>query len=578
MTGKQRQCIAMLAIGEATHREIFDTLGINGTTLKSWRENPFFMEKVYAHQDRLVDEAVEAQLKKVQTQRPKGSPKLDEELWKKCMADNGFDLFREHFLGRKKVACQSQWGKWFRKEERSLLLCPRSHGKTTTVIDYVVWCICRDRQIRVLILSKSGKNASRWVRSIKAILEGKGKYEKLIHYAGVFKPDNAEKWTQEELIVEGADPAEAHPTISCYGITASIYGLRADLILCDDIVDDKNSQTDEQREKLEDTFFAAIENILDAVDGKKPKMFVIGTRKHPLDLYNTLLSTPGFDCHVQNAVIDWAHARVLAPELFRITYFREKLAKLKIKKFNREFQNAAFDDRDVIVAADAFDDERNLDLARSYGHFQDNWHISICVDPGTSLRVKGTFAAAVIGFDPDQPHKRYLIDWTDEHIPSEDQPRFICHWHHKYKASAIRIETNACQKYLMDAVQREAMVGGNYGGVVWPAFMPNVHPHITNRTKLNDPVAGLETVGHHFEEDQWSLPYGTEKDVAKTQEYIDKLVGYTYREHRKAHHVMCLWFGENEILDRQNRVMNVILLGQPHYRAKERRFAEIRGA
>jgi hypothetical protein len=578
MTKKQLRCIGMLATGETTHREIFDTLGINGVTLKSWRENPHFMEKVYAFQDRLAEEEVEAQLKKVASSRPKGSPRIDEELWKRCMSDKGFDEFREVFLGRTPVKCQSRWGKWFLHEARSLLLCPRSHGKTTTVIDYVVWCICRDRTIRVLILSKSGKNASRWVRSIKAILEGKGKYEKLIHYAGVFKPDNAEKWTQEELIVEGAEPEEPHPTISCYGITASIYGLRADLILCDDIVDDKNSQTEEQREKLRDTFFAAIENILDAVEGKTPKMFVIGTRKHPLDLYNDLLSTPGFDCHIENAVIDWAHARVLAPELFNITFFREKLEKLKVKKFNREFQNAAFDERDVIVSGEAFDGDRNLDLTRSYGHYHDSWHITIAVDPGTSLRVKGTFAASVIGFNPEEPHKRYLIDWTDEHIPSEDQPRFLCAWYQHYKASAIRIETNACQKYLMDAVQREASLGGNFGGVVWGTFLPNVHPHITNRTKLNDPVAGLETVGHHFEEGQWSLPWGTEKDMAKTQEFIDKLVGYTYREHRKAHHVMCLWFGENEILDRQNRVMNVILLDQPHYRARERKFVDIRGA
>ena len=574
MSAKQLQAIAMIASGDVPQREMLKDLGINSTVLTKWQANEYFMDKVYEMQATVAAQALGDIQKKV-TVKKRTPGKIDPQVRARALID--FNYFRREFLGRKRVVCQGRWGRWFEEEDRSVLLCPRGHGKSTTVVDYVVWKIIQDRTIRVLVLSKNSKLAKRWIYAITAMLEGRGRYRKIVQYFGAFKPDVPEKWTQEELIVEGASVEEPHPTLSCFGITAAIYGLRADLILCDDIVDTQNAGTEEQRDKLRDVFFSAIENILDAVDGRKPKMFVIGTRKHPLDLYNDLLSTPEFKVHIENAVQDWSKGRILAPELFDIEFFRKKLAILKVKKFNREFQNASFDERDVIINSDAFDNMGNLDELRSYGHRFDNWYVILNVDPGTSLKTKNTFAISVTAIDPEDENRRFLIDWNDEFVPSEDQPRFICAWYHKYGASAVRIESNACQKYLMDSVQREALAGGVYGGVVWTRFLPNVHPHFTSHTKLNDPVAGLETIGHHFEMGNWSLPYATEADITKTHEFIDKLVGYTYREHRKAHHAMCLWFGENEALERLHKELNIILLPTPAHRYQEPQFIDIRG-
>jgi hypothetical protein len=573
LTGKQIQAIGLLAQGETSDLEIMKTVGINDKTWRTWRKNPEFINKVYDLQSSLTKESLERAKVKM-TKRPKKAL-VKPDIHAKALKD--FDFFRREFLGRKRVACQVRWARYFDLEDRSVLLCPRNHGKSTTIIDYVVWRIVRDRTVRILILSKSSNLAARWVRSIKSILEGRGEYEKITQYFGDFKPQGKpDKWTQEELIVEGARPEEPHPTLSCYGITAAIYGLRADLILCDDIVDRDNAATEDQREKLRDTFFSGIENILDSANGLTPKMMVVGTRKHPLDLYNDLIQTEGFEVHIENAVRDWRKGRILAPELFSIQFFRDKLAKLKLKKFNREFQNAAFDERDVIVASDAFDNGQNFDYARSYGDRFSGWYVTIAVDPGISMKGKGSFSASVVGFNPEEPGRRYLIDYFEGAMPSEDQPRFLCSWYIKYKANAMRIESNACQKYLMDSVRREATLGGAFGGQVWHSFFPVINPHMTTRTKLNHPDVGLETVGHYFELGLWSLPAHTDADEAQTQELTEKVTGYTYAEHRRAHLLMTLWFAENEILSRQAKTLDVQLLDVPDYRDSHRRWIEVR--
>jgi hypothetical protein len=578
LSTKQMQFCALMANTDLGHDAVCKQLGIRKQTAYDWKKKlPEINERIellnLEAQRKITPETIS---RKVRSPDP-----ADVSVRDRALED--FNFFRREFLNikgepAKSTKAQKRWIEWFEAEERTVLLCPRNHGKSLTLVHYCVWLIVRDRSIRILLLSRSSGLAERWIRAIKAILEGKGKYSKLVATFGEFKPLKPEKWTQNELIVEGADPEEAHPTLSCFGVTAAIYGLRADYIFCDDIVDNENAGTEEQREKLKDVFFSAIENILDAAGGRKPKMGVIGTRKHPLDLYNDLLNTEGFNVHVENAVISWdGRGKVLSPELFDIAFFRDKKNKLGLKKFNREFQNAAFDERDVIVSGDAFDDGRNRDLGRSFGDILPRWYIIIGVDPGTSQKGKGTFSAIVEGFDPEEPGKRYLIDYFEGNMPSEDQPRFLCHWYVKYAASAMRVESNACQKYLMDSIMREAAVSGTYGGEIWGTFFPNVHPHFTNHTKLNDPIAGLDVVGTYFEKGLWSLPTATESDEARTQEFIDKIVGYTFREHRKAHLLMTLWFGENEILDRQTKTLSVIELDVPWWRAAdERRWIDIR--
>jgi hypothetical protein len=549
-----------------SYEEISAALGINPVTVYRWNQREDYNKNLQEFSKTVFDEIEgDAVLSRRERVKKKLTP-LDNDVKRRALKD--FIYFRQRFLKRLPVKAHKRWAEWIEDDERSVLLCPRGHGKSTLVIDWLIWQIAKDRTVRILIVSESSKLATRWVRQIKAILT---RNVELTQYFGTFKPFKPEKWTENELIVEGADPEQPHSTLASYGSTAALYGLRADIIICDDIVGDENSRTDEQREKLRDTFFNAIEHILDFVNGGSPKMVTIGTRKHSFDLYNTLIKGEGFTVHTEKAVLSWEdNGKILCPELFNkvggISHFRKQRDKVGLRRFNREFQNTAFDDRDIIIPGDAFDDGKNLDFSRSYGDKYPSWYVVVCADPGTSEKDRGTFSATVIGYSEDAPLERYLIDWFEGVMPSEDQPKFLCSLYMKYGAGAMKIESNACQKYLMDSVHREAELGGVYNGIVWPRFRPNVHPHFTSFTRLNDKKAGLETVGHAFDMGRWRLPANHDEDITRTEDLIEKLSGYTYVEHKKAHVLMTLWFGENEILDYTNKIAEVISLDVPDYR------------
>lgn len=579
LTKEQMRFIALYAKGVGTHDQICASIGIKPETGRRWRDLEHIKKAIAEQQQRILDDTTDNEdIFKTHEGRPVEAP----DLAVRSRALRDFAFFRKEFLGRETYMCQKEWIKWIEEEDRTILLCPRRHGKTTTVMDYAVWRIVKDRNIRILIISLNERNAKRWAKKIKAILTHNSK---LIAYFGIFKPPGkAEKWTQSELIVEGANLEQEDPTIVCLGITAAMDGIRADMIIADDPVNVEISSSEDQREKTEEVILGSLDNILDETHGKTCKMICIGTRKHVLDIYRKLMDTAGFIVHTQKAVIKWegGHARqgrILCPELYNekggIQFFKKQREK-GLRRFEREWMNSAYDDKDTIIPADCFDNDGNLDFSRSYGDHYKNWYVVIAVDPGTSLKVKGTFHAAVIGFDEDDESKRYLIDHVDKNIPSEDQPRFLCAWYHKYGASALRIEINACQKYLSDAVLRESMTGGVYDGMQYPRFMANVHSHYTNTTKLNDPVAGLETIGHMFETRQWMLPALTEEDRDKTKALIEKLTTATYRERKRAHAVMTLWFAENDWIERKSRNFEVIELEPSPFDYGERNYYQIR--
>lgn len=88
-------------------------------------------------------------------------------------------------------------------------------------------------------------------------------------WASTFHLSKGMPWndTEFEIIqsVPGALPVRVH--VVCLGITGSVRGIniddhRPDLIIADDILDEENSATSDQREKLEDLLYGAAKNTL----------------------------------------------------------------------------------------------------------------------------------------------------------------------------------------------------------------------------------------------------------------------------------------------------------------------------
>ena len=218
-----------------------------------------------------------------------------------------FDYFRRVYLGRIpspwQVDAAYQIVEMLEHPEKQFMVlnCPPGVGKSTLFHDVAVWCIVRNRAIRVMIGSISQTLAKMYSRRIRETLERTAPIQPdpemvarglainaeacLSLDYGRFKPNYlGALWRAEEFVVEqqnsgGLDNKE--PTVSAYGIESEFIGHRADLVLFDDVASPENAKESVARDKLLERWDSMAEARVDPGG----MLAVIGQRLGPQDLY-----------------------------------------------------------------------------------------------------------------------------------------------------------------------------------------------------------------------------------------------------------------------------------------------------
>lgn len=176
---------------------------------------------------------------------------------------------------------------WNRQDAKShqILLLPRDHQKSALVAYRVAWMITKNPAIRILYISSTANLATKQLKFIKDILESD-----IYRY---YWPDmvktslnDREKWTETEISVD--DPRRKaenvrDPTVFTAGLTTSIVGMHCDISVFDDVVVPENAYTEEGRNKVQTQY-----SLLASIEGTEALQWVVGTRYHPLDLYQEM--------------------------------------------------------------------------------------------------------------------------------------------------------------------------------------------------------------------------------------------------------------------------------------------------
>jgi len=176
-----------------------------------------------------------------------------------------------------------------KKYKKIVIASPRSSAKSTCVsVNFPLNEIVRDCNIRILIVSNTLDQAQLFLREIKGRIERDQKYRE---YAGDLIPHYPEKWTDREIIIARTNLELKDATISTVGMGGSILTRRADIIICDDVLNPDNTKTPEQRAKVKAWFYEVLMPVLEPGG----RLIFIGTMWHPDDLLNELLEDPSYD-------------------------------------------------------------------------------------------------------------------------------------------------------------------------------------------------------------------------------------------------------------------------------------------
>ena len=207
-----------------------------------------------------------------------------------------FVPWRQQFLNRLTPQHQLSWEADMMNYDFALRLCPTGHGKSQhSTKDYSVYLSCEQPDTRTLLVSKTDRQASKFLREVRTTLEYNSK---IIEYYGEIRDYN-NSWNDHMIYVKRPQ-IHSDPTIEAIGVGGAITGGRFHRIICDDIIDDKNVKNPTVREDVKEWFYGTLMYRLEP----NGHLFVIGTRKHERDLYNDLLTDPNWHTTVQAAFPD----------------------------------------------------------------------------------------------------------------------------------------------------------------------------------------------------------------------------------------------------------------------------------
>lgn len=185
--------------------------------------------------------------------------------------------------------CHKELINWWDREEsgtHQLVLLPRDHQKSALAAFRVAWEITKNPAIRVLYISATSKLAVKQLKFIKDILTC-DKYRYYWPEMVNTEESKREKWTETEISVDHPKRKEESirdATVMTAGLTTTITGLHCDVAVLDDVVVEDNAYSEEGRDKVETQV-----SYLASITGVDARVWVVGTRYHPLDLYGSMM-------------------------------------------------------------------------------------------------------------------------------------------------------------------------------------------------------------------------------------------------------------------------------------------------
>jgi len=337
--------------------------------------------------------------------------------------------------------------KWFHQEWIELidknpnvaLLAPRSHGKTTILVGYILWRIVTNPNIRILIVTINQDKANEIMTLIQKNLEFN---DKLIE---VFGPQKGySDWSKSTLRVLNAKVSTKEPTLQVLGVTSSMVGGHYDLIILDDVTDQKNSRTDHRRRELTRWLESTLMPMLEP----SGKIVSIGTKWHQSDIHSYFQNLDKYETRVYQAIIeepddDGKGGKVLWPERYSFEKLNEIRNTYGNVAFMMQYQNEYISDAESPIK---FEWVQNA-VDGYPGKIMPPYFAYIGVDLASAGEESDYFTISVV-LEKDGIY--YVVDGYRGHITLSKQFEIIYNYYSKWEPVRIGIEQAAQQKSIIE--------------------------------------------------------------------------------------------------------------------------------
>lgn len=437
-----------------------------------------------------------------------------------------------------------------------VLMLPVGHAKTFTLTGLCLYFMGQDQTLRGAILSATQTQAMKPLGAVRDYIETSPELRTVFPH---MKPStrSQDKWTQDAITID-RPPTIRDPSLVAVGVGGALAGARLNFILIDDILNQENTSTPEQRTKV---YEYVQSTVVTRLDPKGARLVVTNTAWHPDDLPHeleklgrpTLRMSASGDITITGEVEpDWAVNDEIAKELrpktdspyeltCRLTandpdpdnektlwpdrLDRVELTKIQKKmlphRFKQAYEQECRDDGTARCKQEYID--ACLETARRLGitKLALNWNGegSQTAFTGIDLAVRqgeGSDDSAFFTFyvRPDGVRVILDIDFGQWSAPMIIERMFA---KHRQYNSVLRVENNASQDYIRQmALQRDQSLP--------------VDGFATGKAKA-DPVFGVESLFVELANGMWAIPNDRGRIDPRLQRFIKACLYYTPEKH-----------------------------------------------
>lgn len=438
---------------------------------------------------------------------------------------------------------------------RALIGAPREFAKSSQMaVARPLWELGRNPELRMKIVCATDGLAEKLLGEIARNIHHNP------HLHRVFprlRPDPAGPWTRSQLRVACRSLAK-DPSIEAHGILSTGVGGRADLVVFDDVCDQRTAVLQPtMRERIKSVFYETWLNIL----GPQGRAVYIATVWHPADLTVELRDSGQWHAWWKGAR-DELTGELLWPARWDEEALRTREAEIGSRAFARQFLLQAVSDEERLFSADAI--ARCRDSRYPVGRLMppDGWSICIGVDLAASIRSTGSWNVIfVLAVNPEG--QRLPVEIVRFQARLSAVVDRILEAARQWRPQRIVVEDNGFQEAVLELARNE------------DPELP-LEGHRTGANKADEQI-GLPALAASLDRAQWIIPAGgTPHGGGCTCAYCAwqrEMSLYPAAEHSDT--VMAMWFAD--IAARSARPASLPAMPSPKHLLRLRKPSVLRG-
>jgi len=428
---------------------------------------------------------------------------------------------------------------------KGIIIAPRGSAKSTCWAKVApLWLLGNNPNLRIVILSRTSSLAQRNLAFIRQSIESNDEVKQVFEYSDAvgrsYGLKQSSPWGVEQITVEN-DRRDGDCSIYAVGLGGTITGIRADVIIVDDLIDINNVMTDGQREKVIEYW----RNVVIPTLNPTGRIFCVGTRWHNKDFYSMLLDDEDFK---EQSFSFTAIQKNEEDE--EISYWPERFPLKKLYKMRDDMGSLAFNTQ---MMCDPSGYEGNTFKPEDIGFYDVNrdllpiWgdlEFIMAVDPNITENPDSDNTAIVTAAVDRRRNTVYVLDIFAKPLEFVGQVKLIKMYGGRHqvsvgktvmepeiKISKIGVDATAYQRslqktgYLMGLPVIEIKTGNQQKLV----RLVGLQPHFENgRLRFPDPDKNELSWYDAFYEEYVSFPKGRRDDILDALEMLVSMVSESF--------------------------------------------------